>query len=275
MIYPAPRIYPLGDCYVAVEFGDTAEIELSFRVIALEQALRRDEVPGIVETIATARQLGIVLDRTRTDRAAIEAAVGAALAGADGEQAIRSRRHVVPVWYGDPWSREAALTHGVSDNLEFVAEVNGISTDEVIEILTGTDYWVSLVGFTPGTYLAYPFDRSRTLSAPKYETPRIHTPSRTIAVAGAAVCGYTLEGPGGYQMLGRAAIDVYQAKPTVPWIPEDGVLIRAGDRIRYRAVGPREYDSIREQMAAGTYRHEVSDDLLTASEVQAFMTPAG
>lgn len=267
MIYDEPRLSPLGDCYVAVEFGDTAEIALSVRVLGLEQALRRSDAPGIIETIATPRQLGIVFDRTRTNRRAVEAAVRTALDDIDSGQEIASRRHVIPVWFGDPWTVDAATAHGVPDNLQFVAEVNGIRGTDVVDILTSADYWVSLVGFTPGTYLAYPFDRSRTLTAPKYDTPRKYTPSRTLAVAGAATCGYTLEGPGGYQMLGRIAIDIYQPKRTASWMPEDGILIRAGDRVRYRAVGPREYDIIRNEVAAGVYQHDSTDEILPASEI--------
>lgn len=267
MIYDAPRIYDLGDCYVAVEFGDTANLELSLRVLRLEQWMRNTAVPGIVETIATTRQLGIVFDRTETNRVRVADAVSSFLNDTTAPETVTSRWHELPVWFGDPWTADAATSHGVPPNLAYVASVNGISESDVIDILTGGDYWVSLVGFTPGTFLGYPLGDRPPLTAPKYDTPRTYTPSRTLAVAGSATCGYSIEGPGGYQMLGRLAIDIYQPAVTASWIPADGILIRAGDRVRYRAVGPREYDQIRTEIGAGTYVHKNRDEVLSFADI--------
>ena len=69
MIYEKPMFRPLGDCYLAVEFGDEADLLLNFRVLALADELEREEIPGVIEIIPSFRELGIVFDRFETDHA--------------------------------------------------------------------------------------------------------------------------------------------------------------------------------------------------------------
>jgi KipI family sensor histidine kinase inhibitor len=269
VIYDEPTIANMGDCCLIVEFGSTAEIELSLSVLALQQRLESEKLPGIVELAAATRQLGIYFDRTRTTRDRVRDAVEAAIAEGVAQATVESRHHILPVWFGDPWTIEEAALNGVPPNLDYVAELNGMSTDKLVETLCGGLYWVSLVGFTPGTYLAYAIQRDMVITAPKYQRPRTNTPSRTVALAGAATCGYTLASPGGYQMIGRFAVDTYQPSPTMRGMPEDGVLIRAGDRITYRSVMQEEYESIRAGVQSGDYQHEYHDGLFGAEDLPA------
>lgn len=267
MIYDEPTIANMGDCCLIVEFGSTAEIELSLWVLALQQRLESENLPGIVELAAATRQLGIYFDRTKTTRDRVRHAVEASIAEGVAQTTVESRHHILPVWFGDPWTIEEAALNDVPPNLDFVAEINDMSTDKLINVLCGGVFWVSLVGFTPGTYLAYAVSRDQIITAPKYERPRTNTPSRTIALAGAAMCGYTLASPGGYQMIGRCAVDTYQPTPTMHGMPDDGVLIRAGDRISYRSVLEDEYESIRDGIESGAYQHEYYDGLFSADDL--------
>lgn len=267
MIYDQPTIANMGDCCLVVEFGNTAEIEISLSVLALQQRLESENLSGIVELAPATRQLGIYFDRTSTTRDRVRGALEDAIASGVGQATVQSRHHVLPTWFGDPWTIEEAALNDVPPNLDFVAEINNMSTDALINTLCGGVYWVSLVGFTPGTYLGYPVARDQMITAPKYERPRTNTPSRTIALAGAAVCGYTLASPGGYQMVGRCAVDTYQPSPTMHGMPEDGVLIRAGDRITYRSVMQDEYETIRAGVENGSYEHEYHDGLVSVGDL--------
>lgn len=76
MIYETPAVRPFGDCYLAVEFGDEANLLLSFRVLALAELLESEAIPGVIELQPTMRQLGIVLDRTKTSYAQLREIVG-------------------------------------------------------------------------------------------------------------------------------------------------------------------------------------------------------
>lgn len=260
MIFDPPRIRPLGDCYLSIEFGDEADLGSSFRGLALKGALDGLDVDGIVETYVTMPNVAVVFDRGRVEYAELETAVTDILAAAGPVTELPSRRITMPVWYDDPWSAQVARQYGVQNNFELVAESNGMSPAELVEFHSGCEYWVVLVGFVPGVNLHYPLDSGKQLTAPKWKTPRTFTPSRSVALAGVGTCQYSVPSPGGYQMLGRLAVDIYQPTPRSDAFAANGVLLRPGDRIRYRPVDALEYEEIWENVVAGTYEYEIVEE---------------
>jgi urea carboxylase len=259
MIYDEPIFRPLGDCYVGIEFGDEADILLSFRVLALAEELRQAHLAGIIDMQPGPRQLAIIFDRRSTSHATIEAAAREATKPVHTLGELPSRVVTLPTWYDDPWSAATAERFGVPNNLAFVAEHNGMSKRDVIARHTECVHWNCAVGFTPGCNWYYPMDREQSLSAPTYDSPRTFTPTRAVGLLGSGTSTYPLESPGGIQLIGRVAADIYQRVPTHEVFGEDGVLLRAGDRIVHRAVDPLEYDEIREAIARGSYEFEVED----------------
>lgn len=260
MIYDTPKFRPLGDCYLGVEFGDEADLLLNFRVLGLADALRREGVPGIIEIIPSFRELGIVFDRFETDHAALADVVSSVQKTVTDLKKLPSRLVELPVWYDDPWSADLAKRFNVQKNIDFVAEANSITVDEVIRRHTGTDYWVVCVGFTPGCYFSIPLDASKWLKAPKYKTPRSYTPARLIALAGFSTGAYPVASPGGYQVIGRLAVNIYEPNSPSSAFPSDGVLLQAGDRLRYYNVGALEYDDIWNAAQAGTFKYRITED---------------
>jgi allophanate hydrolase subunit 1 len=258
MIYDEPIYRPLGDCYVAVEFGDEGDLALSFRVIALAEALRVARVPGIIELQPTLRLLGVQFDRELTTRAKVQATIEEILERPLLDQPIPSRVIDFPTWYDDPWSASTAERFEVQNNLEFVAEHNGMTKDEVIARHTGSLLWNAVVGFTPGTCLHYPL-YGEPLTAPTYAKPRTFTLARCVGVIGTGTSPYSVTSPGGSQLIGRAAVDIYMATPNHDAFDAAGVLLRPGDRVQYRPVDPFEYEEIREQSARGTYDYRIED----------------
>ncbi len=197
MIYENPIFRPLGDCYLAVEFGDEADLLLNFRVLALADALEREEISGVIEIIPSFRELGLLFDRFDTDHKTLQDAVASIQKTVADVDTLPSRLVELPLWYDDPWSAELARRFDVKKNIDFVAECNDISVDEVIRRRTGTDYWIVCVGFTPGCYFSLPLDPSKWLKAPKYRTPRSYTPARLVALAGFSTGAYPVASPGG------------------------------------------------------------------------------
>jgi urea carboxylase len=258
MIYDEPIYRPLGDCYVAVEFGDEGDLALSFRVIALTEVLRAAQLPGVVELQPTLRLLGVAFDREITTRARIQATIAEILEQPLLAEPVPSRVVDFPTWYDDPWSAATAERFGVQNNLEFVAEHNGINEEEVIARHTGTLLWNAVVGFTPGTCLHYPL-HGEPLTAPTYDKPRTFTPARCVGVIGTGTSPYSVESPGGSQLIGRTAVDIYRTDPNHEAFDDAGVLLRPGDRLQYRSVDPFEYEQIREQIARGTYDYDIED----------------
>ena len=265
MIYEEPIYKALGDCYVGVELGDEAGTDVGLRTLALGVLIEASAPRGVVEVCRTARQLGVVYDRRWTSYEAIVAVAREAYARLDEVEKIPSRRYVLPMWYGDPWTVATAKKSGERPNLEYVAELNGITEAEFIERHSAPDYLVVLVAFTPGTNLHYPLAEDYALSAPKVVNPRTILPGRTVGFAGIGTCQYPLASPGGYQMIGRLAIEVYQRMPNLRGMREDGVLLRAGDRVSYRPIDPDTYEEVREQIVRGEYEYEYEDGFVSPS----------
>lgn len=266
MIYDEPKFRPLGDCYLAVEFGDEADLSLNFKVLALAEQLRKADLPGIMEIIPSFRELGVLFDRFETDYDTLRDAVGAIQKTVVEVDELPSRLVELPLWYNDPWSAELANRFDVQNNIEFVAECNGITVDEVIARHTGTDYWIVCVGFTPGCYFSLPLDPSKWLKAPKYKTPRSYTPARLVALAGFSTGAYPVASPGGYQVIGRLAVNIFEPNSKSSVFPEDGVLLQAGDRLRYYNVNALEYDDIWEAAQAGTFEYRITEETFNVKD---------
>jgi urea carboxylase len=271
MIYDEPIYRPLGDCMLGVEFGDEANLELSFKVLELERLVREAKITGIVETVVSLRELALVLDRTKTTNAKVQEALDRVIAELGEVKTLPSRRWLLPCWYDDPWSSELAARYGVENNLEIVARENGLTKEQVVERHTSGEFWVVCVGFTPGCYFSAPLDPAMHMAAPKWKTPRDYTPARCLALAGFSTGAYPVASPGGYQLLGRLAVNIYEPHPRNAAFPPDGVLLRAGDRIRYRAVDALEYDRIWTEVEAGRYEYDVvTEDFDVAGYVREF-----
>jgi urea carboxylase len=259
MIYKETAFRTAGDRYLVVEYGDTAEIELSFRVIALNIAVKKKNIPGIIETMPTARSLGIVFNPFKIKKEELIAKIKEIEGEMKEITELPSRIIKIPVWYNDPWSRECAKAHNVPNNIEYVAEINKMTVEDVIKVHSCCDWWVTAVGFLPGTFGSYPLDSKMTLTAPRYKSPRTWTPDRTLVLGGRSSAMHSVVSPGGFQMLGRTPIDIYDPKQSNPVFRKDPVLVKVGDRLRFLPIGEAEYNEIRRKVEEGTYRYEIEE----------------
>jgi urea carboxylase len=260
MFYPEPVCRALGDLYLTVEFGDELDLLLNFRVIALDAALKAEPIAGITETIPTNRSLGIVYDPYVVPYDSLVAAIAARARGLGDMTELPSRHVTIPIWYDDPWSQECAEAAGFKNNLQYMAEINRCSVDEVIAAHAGTEWWVSAVGFQPATYQALPLDPAFRLTAPKYPRPRKTTPERILCQAGRITSFYPVVSPGGYQLLGRTPIDLYDPQQRNPAFKDGPVLPRVADRHRYEPIDEATYWDLRRRCESGDYVYQIRED---------------
>jgi inhibitor of KinA len=125
-------------------------------------------------------------------------------------------------------------------DLSFVANYNGLSTDEVIRIHTSGDYLVYMIGFSPG--FPYLGGMSDKIAAPRKETPRLNIPARSVGIAGHQTGIYPIETPGGWQIIGRTPVNLFRPNHRIP------SLLRAGDRIKFKAITMKEYLELEEKI---------------------------
>ncbi len=119
------------------------------------------------------RSLGVVYDPLRIRRSELEHLVTGLLDDLPALTEFPSRLVTIPIWYDDPWSRACAEAHGVGNNIDYLAEINGVSRDEVVAAHARVLHWVSAVGFQPSTFQAVPLG-PMALTAPKYDPDEAH-----------------------------------------------------------------------------------------------------
>jgi len=237
----APRLLPCGDCAVAVEFGDEVSRELNARVLALEYLIQQKGLAGVTETVPTFRSLLVYYDPGATTWAELSGALAALAAAAEPDVLPPAREVELPCCYGGELGFE----------LEGAAAKLGLVPEEVARLHAAGDYYVYFVGFTPG--LPYMTGMPEALTIPRLETPRTKTPPGSVSIGGVQCCIYSVESPGGFWVLGRTPLRLYDPAAAEP------ILLRAGDRVRFRAIDRPEFDAIAAEVAAGRYRPRIAE----------------
>ena len=231
------RFLPAGDCAVAVELDQAIGPELSLRLRVLEHLMGEGRLPGVLETVPSFRSLLVYYDPAVIGYEPLCEAIRTRI-GRTGETALPPARSIeIPCCYRDP---------ELGFDLDAVAARLGISTDALIALHTGAGYLVYFIGFAPGQpYLTGLPDE---LAIPRLETPRTRTPAGSVGIGGTQGCIYSVESPGGFWVLGRTPIRLYD-----PEAPEP-ILLRPGDRLRFRSMDAAEYARIAAAVAERRYR---------------------
>lgn len=224
-----------GDTSLTVEFGNEISEAINAKIRAFGIALQQSAIPGIVELVPTYRSLmvhydpGVILYDPLVER--LEGLMGQL------DQIVIPPSQVleIPVLYGGE----------EGPDLDFVAQHNGKTPQEVIQIHTSTEYLIYMLGFTPGfTYLG---GMSGEIATPRLKTPRVKIPAGSVGIAGSQTGVYPIDSPGGWQLIGRTPVRMYDPDRQTPILPQ------AGQYIKFYAIDRAEYDRIAAQEAAGGY----------------------
>lgn len=229
------RFLLTGDTSLTVEFGNEISEAVNTQIRALNIALKNSGVPGIVETVPTYRSLMVHYDPGVILYDPLVRRLRELLGRLDQIQIPPSEVLEIPVLYGGE----------EGPDLAFVAQHSGKTPEEVIRIHTSAEYLIHMLGFTPGfTYLG---GMSEEIAAPRLKTPRVKIPAGSVGIAGAQTGVYPIDSPGGWQLIGRTPVHMYDPHRDPPILPQ------AGQYIRFRAISREEYDRIAAQEAAGSY----------------------
>jgi urea carboxylase len=275
-----------GDGAVLVEYGPmTLDFDLRLRAHALGTWLDTEATFTPLEVTPGIRSLQVQFDPVdHTPDAVVELLARAEdqLPALD-EVVVDSRIVHLPLSWDDPATREAIATYMrvVRDdapwcpwNIEFIRRVNGLNTtDEVRAIVFDADYLVLGLGDVYlGAPVAVPVDPRHRLVTTKYNPARTWTPENAVGIGGAYLCIYGMEGPGGYQFVGRT-IPVWSTygrarhtSPEAPW------LLRCFDRIRWYPVEADELLELRADSAAGRFEVRIEPGTFSRAEHRAFLT---
>jgi urea carboxylase len=274
-----------GDDNLLVEYGPMVlDLGLRMRVHALAERLAADGLQGVIDLTPGIRSLQIHVDPDRLALPrlleivrSIEDELPATL-----ELAVPSRIVHLPLSWDDPATREATARYmsGVrSDapwcpwNIEFIRRVNGLaSVDDVRRIVYDADYLVLGLGDVYlGAPVATPLDPRHRLVTTKYNPARTWTPENAVGIGGAYLCIYGMEGPGGYQFVGRTTQVWSRYRTDAPFEPGSPWLLRFFDRIRWHPVGADELLELRADLAAGRLPIAIEPGEFTLAENMAFV----
>lgn len=277
-----------GDNSVLVEYGPmTLELGLRMRVHALQSALAEHAPAGIIDVTPGIRSLQV-----HTDSSVLRAGQVAGLLReleedlpATSELTVPSRRVRLPLSWDDPATREAIerYTAGVRDdapwapwNIEFIRRINGLaSVEEVHRTVFDASYLVLGLGDVYlGAPVATPLDPRHRLVTTKYNPARTWTAENSVGIGGAYMCIYGMEGPGGYQLVGRTT-QVFNRfrKSATPGglFHEDPWALRFFDRIEWYPVSASELLELRAEVEAGRGEFETEEGTFSIKEYDRFL----
>lgn len=240
------ELFHAGEQGLVVEFGKDINKTINSKVHRLAKGLIAKANKGILEIVPTYRSLLVYFDPLSMKRKELITQIeNLLIAETQASQAVEEKEIAnivhIPVCYQDEFAPD----------LEFIAEYNGISTDEVVGIHSSTPYLVYMLGFTPG--FPYLGGMSPKIAAPRLDKPRVKIPAGSVGIAGSQTGFYPIESPGGWRLIGRTPIKAFNPAVANPF------LFSAGDYLQFKPISVAEFHQIRKQVDAGNYSPEVTE----------------
>jgi len=271
---PVPVVYRRqGDDNLLVEYGAMSlDIALRLRVQLLLEAVQQSHLPGIIDLTPGIRSLQIHYDGTTLTRLrllGLLAEIEATLPPAEAVT-VPSRIVHLPLSWNDQDAKLAMLKYQelvrpnapwAPDNIEFIRRINGIESIEAVKrIVFDASYLVLGLGDVYlGAPVATPMDPRHRLVTTKYNPARTWTPENAVGIGGAYMCIYGMEGPGGYQLVGRT-IQVWNTWRSTPeFAPGKPWLLNFFDQIRFFPVDHQELTEARAAFPHGAYPIKIEE----------------
>ncbi len=278
-----------GDKYLLIEYGEQAlDLNLRFRVHALMQALQARALPGIVDLTPGIRSLQVHYDSRGLSQHDLLAAllIAERALPAIEDMEVPSRIVHLPLSWDDPSTRLAIDKYMQSvrpdapwcpSNIEFIRRINGLEdTEQVKEILFNARYLVMGLGDVYlGAPVATPMDPRHRLVTTKYNPARTWTPENAVGIGGAYLCVYGMEGPGGYQFVGRTVQMWNRYQQTNDFSDGKQWLLRFFDQIRFYPVSAEELGRMREAFVHGEFSLKVEHTTLNLRQYNQFLRNHG
>lgn len=238
--YLEPKILYAGDSAVIVEFGDSIDMKTNAKVQQLRRSIECAQLGGIVEMVPTYRSLAVYFDPVEVeDVGPFFERLKILAKKTKGEISEGGLTIVIPVCYGGEFGPDMGN----------VVNHTGLTEEEIIRRHTAPDYYCYMLGFTPG--FSYLGGMDETLATPRLKEPRKVIPAGSVGIAGKQTGIYPIESPGGWQLIGRTPLRLFDPEGEPPF------LIDAGMWVRFRSIAKEEYDEIAAKVVAREYKPEI------------------
>lgn len=231
--------HPYGDSAVLINFEQKIEEDINTRVIALYQALQAASIPGITFYIPAYCSLTLGYDRQYTDYTTLQQKIALIAQNLPGTATYQNSRLLhIPVCYDDTFALD----------MKEVMQQTGLSKEEIITLHTSTPFRVYMLGFLPG--FAYMGKLPEALHCRRKTTPRVSVPMLSVGLAGYQTGIYPSDSPGGWQIIGKTPIPLFDGSKKQPF------LCATGDRIKFRSVSPATFKYIEAAIESDNFNIE-------------------
>lgn len=232
------QLYPLGDSALVIQFGSGIDPKVLVKIKLVSSYLDKHPLLGLIEYVPAFTTLTLYYDPwVVSQQGQLNPYTCMVDLVQQMLQKIRSGKVTaapdvveIPVVYGDVFGPD----------LEFVARHNKLSPEQVISLHTKGKYLVYMIGFVPG--FPYLGGLSKKIASPRKETPRTTIPAGSVGIAGTQTGIYPMETPGGWQLIGRTPLQLFDPQRKTP------NLLKAGDEVRFVAISAEEYAARKEQV---------------------------
>lgn len=239
-MYKQPKILPVGDKAIVVEFGDEISVECNNKVLSLYKNITSNKEPYIISSIPTYRSLLIKYDPLEISYPELIEEINEKLKQ-QKDLNIKPKVMEIPVKYGGDFGPD----------IECVAKHNNISIDEVIKLHTKPLYRIYMIGFTMG--FAYLGGMSSKIETPRLEKPRTKIPAGSVGIAGKQTGIYPVESPGGWRLIGKTPVKLYD-----PY-REDPILVKPGNYIKFVEISEDDFYNIENEIKQGRFKINIYD----------------
>ncbi len=230
-----------GDTSILVEFGNAISTKINAKIRAFDIVLKKSGLEGLVETVATYRSLSVHYRPECIGHEALVAHMQNLLENLDTVSVPPAKVMELPVIYGGEYGPD----------IDFVASHNTKSVQDVIDIHTSQEYLIYMLGFAPG--FPYLGGMSKEIATPRLSSPRLKIPAGSVGIAGEQTGAYPFDSPGGWQLIGRTPVKLYDVHRSKP------ILLSPGDYVKFTAINQEDYDRIIKEVETGSYDYVCYD----------------
>lgn len=280
-----------GDGFIEVVYGNNEAsanktikdiILRSLRVIVINGKIKESKIPGLTETVPGGESLLYVFDPLKIEvDDLIDRITQIEMALPDVyDQVIETRVLHMPLTFEHSLIKKAiekyvkevnpdAFYCEDGSNLEYIAQYNGITVEELKQRFLETEWLVSMVGFFPGLPYYYPLNPASAITCPKYNPARTWTPEGAVDLADYCSTIFGVESSGGCQLIGRT-VPIFQAKAVHPQFEKSPALFKPTDIIQFYEVSEQEIDDIYEKVSKGEWEYQTTKRVFSVQEWLAF-----
>ena len=228
---PIYSIFPLGDNAILIDFGNELNESINQKLLAIFRKIKEQNIPGVLDVVPAYSSLTIHYDVMKI----FEKAKGRAvfdfitdrvkkIVEDDTEITFEENRKIsIPICYDEEFGID----------LSYLADEKNLSVEDVIQLHIDKAYRVYMIGFLPG--FAYMGEVDQKIQIPRKENPRTQIEAGSVGIAGAQTGIYPLQSPGGWQIIGKTPVQLFNKERTEP------VLLKPGDEIKFFSISKHEF----------------------------------